>query len=112
MPYLKRTIIRAAILLIMAACSITAAMALEAPELKGRVNDYAGMLKPETVASLEASLAELEKTDSTQVAILTIDSLEGEVLEQFSIRVAEKWQIGHRAATTGPSSSYPKMTAR
>jgi uncharacterized protein len=101
MPYLKKTAIAAVIFLIMAACSVTAAMALEVPELTGRVNDYAGMLKPETVTSLEASLLELEKTDSTQIVVLTINSLEGEVLEQFSIKVAEKWKIAHKGRDNG-----------
>jgi uncharacterized protein len=101
MHCLKKTAIAAAIFLIMAACFVPLLWALDVPELKGRVNDYGGMLKPETVASLEASLAELEKTDSTQVVVLTINSLEGEVLEQFSIRVAEKWKIGHSGRDNG-----------
>jgi uncharacterized protein len=112
MHCLKKTAIAAAIFLVMAACFVPLSRALDVPELKDRVNDYAEMLKPGTVASLEASLEDLEKTDSTQIVVLTINSLEGEVLEQFSIRVAEKWRSATVAATTGPSSSYPKMTAR
>jgi uncharacterized protein len=77
------------------------ARALEVPALKGRVNDYAGMLSGGTAQQLEAALAELEHTDSTQIVVLTIPSLEGESLEAFSLRVAEQWQIGQKGKDNG-----------
>lgn len=75
--------------------------ALEVPALKGRINDYAGMLKPQTIQGLDATLSALEKSDSTQIAILTIPSLEGEDLEEYTIRVAEKWKIGQKGLDNG-----------
>ncbi|NLA75789.1 MAG: TPM domain-containing protein [Deltaproteobacteria bacterium] len=74
---------------------------LEVPALKSRVNDYANILSPSTEAQLEAVLAELEQTDSTQIAVLTIPSLEGESIEDFSIRVADRWKIGQEKADNG-----------
>lgn len=76
-------------------------MALEVPELKGRVNDYANMLSPSTENQLNVALQELEQTDSTQIVVLTIPSLEGDSLEDFSIRVAEKWKIGQKGLDNG-----------
>jgi uncharacterized protein len=75
--------------------------ALEVPQLKGRINDYASMLSPDTEKRLESALEEIEKSDSTQVAVLTIPSLEGEVLEEFSIKVADAWKIGQKNADNG-----------
>lgn len=75
--------------------------ALDAPPLKAHVNDYAGMMRPDTVNMLEINLAELEKTDSTQIVVLTIPSLEGEVLEEYSIKVAESWKIGQQKIDNG-----------
>jgi uncharacterized protein len=75
--------------------------ALEVPVLKGHVNDYANMFQKPTIASLEYDLAELEKNESTQVVVLTIPSLQGEVLEEFSIKVAEKWKIGQAKLDNG-----------
>lgn len=69
-------------------------MALEVPALTDRVMDTADMLEPETEAWLRDYLAELERTDSTQVAVLTIPSLEGESLEEYSVRVAQEWGLG------------------
>ena len=44
---------------------VRGAWALEVPALEGRVNDYAGLLSTGTVRQLDASLAQLESTDST-----------------------------------------------
>ncbi len=78
-----------------------AASALEVPAYRGYVNDYAGMLSAETVAQLERGLADFDRTDSTQVAILTIPSLEGGALEDFSIKVVEKWGVGSKGKDNG-----------
>jgi len=75
--------------------------ALEIPALKGRVNDLAGLIDPATEQQLEAALAQLERTDSTQVVVLTIPSLEGDSLEDFSIRTVEKWKIGQQGTDNG-----------
>lgn len=75
--------------------------ALELPRLGGRVNDSAGMLSAQTRAELETSLADLEATDSTQIVVLTIPSLEGEVLEEYSLRVVEAWKIGQKGLDNG-----------
>jgi uncharacterized protein len=76
-------------------------LALEVPQLSGRVNDYGFMLSAATVQQLEGSLQAFEANQSTQIVVLTIPSLEGEVLEEFSIRVAEQWKIGHEGLDNG-----------
>lgn len=80
---------------------IQAAFALEVPLLRARVNDHAEMLSQGVEAQLELLLKDFEEKDSTQIVILTIPSLEGEVLEDFSMRVAEKWRIGQKGLDNG-----------
>jgi uncharacterized protein len=75
--------------------------ALEVPALKGRVNDYAGILSDAAEHQIDVVLAELERTDSTQIAVLTIPSLKGDSLEDFSIRLAEQWKIGQKSNDNG-----------
>jgi uncharacterized protein len=89
------------LLLCMAVLLPCAAAALEVPALRGRVNDYGGMLSPETESRIETLLKELEEKDSTQVAVLTVPSLDGDSLEDFSIRVAERWKIGRKGFDNG-----------
>jgi uncharacterized protein len=77
------------------------AKALTVPPLQGRVNDYAKMLSPAAVQHLDRVLQDLETSDSTQIVVLTIPSLEGDSLEDFSIRVAEQWRIGQKNLDNG-----------
>jgi len=82
-------------------CFVSPLAALEIPQLTGRVNDTAAMLSPQTATDLSAFLEQFEKTDSTQIVVLTIPSLEGEVLEEFSLRVVEAWKIGQKGLDNG-----------
>jgi uncharacterized protein len=75
--------------------------ALEVPPLSGHVNDLAGMLSPQAVQELESNLAAFENSDSTQIVVLTIPTLAGESLEEFSIKVAEAWRIGQKGIDNG-----------
>ena len=79
----------------------TESFGLDVPRLSGRVNDYGGMISPPVRATLEAELASLESTDSTQVVVLTVPSLEGDVIEEFSIRVGDAWKIGQQGKDNG-----------
>ncbi len=75
--------------------------ALPVPPLRAHVNDYAHMISERAAGDLERELQGLEKTDSTQIVVLTIPGLEGESLEEFSIRVAEAWKIGSKGVDNG-----------
>ncbi len=77
------------------------ALALDVPKLQGYVNDYAGMISPEVKSRLETDLAAFEKSDSTQVVILTVASLEGVPIEDYGIKVAEAWKIGQKGKDNG-----------
>lgn len=76
-------------------------LALDAPALTGRVNDLAGMLSPETRQQLEQKLAAFERDTSNQVAVLSVPSLQGDDIDQFSIRVAESWRLGQKGRDNG-----------
>ncbi len=77
------------------------ALAIDVPRLETRVTDLAGILNSDQKASLEARLQAFEQTDSTQIAVLIIPSLQGESLEAYSIRVAEAWRIGQKGRDNG-----------
>jgi len=78
-----------------------AAEALDIPRSEGYVTDRANLLSGSTVVRLDQALADFERSDSTQIAILTIPSLEGEVLEEYSLKVAEDWKIGQKGKDNG-----------
>jgi uncharacterized protein len=74
----------------------SSALALEVPPLRGRITDLAGMLPAERARALEERLKNFERETGHQIAVLTIPRLEGDSLEDFSIRVAESWKIGQK----------------
>ena len=81
--------------------SVLPASALNVPALKGRVNDYAHILSPSTITQLDNALGYFEQQESTQIVVLTIPTLAGDSLEDFSIRVAEQWKIGQKGKDNG-----------
>lgn len=83
------------------ALALTPLYALEVPFLSGRVVDTAGLLSPETAAELEALLKQHEAETSNQVVVLTVPSLEGEVLEEYSLKAAETWKLGQAGKDNG-----------
>jgi uncharacterized protein len=91
MPTAGRCLLLAMALFLAAGPALSA---LDVPALTGRVNDYADMISASAEQSIAQKLEGLEASDSTQVVVLTIPSLEGEDIEGFSIRVAEAWKIG------------------
>jgi uncharacterized protein len=78
-----------------------AAAARPVPELSRRVTDQAGALSLSTVARLEEKLAAYEQQTGHQLAVLVIPSLQGDVLESYSLQVAEAWRLGDQKRSDG-----------
>jgi uncharacterized protein len=66
-----------------------------------RVNDYAQLLPAGARQRLEAKLTEHERTTGAQMVVAVFPSLEGESLEDVSIRLAERWRVGDKRLDTG-----------
>jgi uncharacterized protein len=77
------------------------AQALDVPPLVGRVNDGANVLSAQMRSQLEAQLESYERSTGHQLAVLTIPSLEGEPIEDYTIRVVESWQLGKKGKDDG-----------
>jgi uncharacterized protein len=77
------------------------ARALEVPPLAGRVNDHAGLLAAAEAQRIEQKLAAHEQATGQQFALLTVKSLEGDPLEDFSLRVVESWKLGKKGKDDG-----------
>jgi uncharacterized protein len=71
------------------------------PVVRARVTDEAGLLPADARARLEAALADFERETSHQIAVLTVESLGGEPIEAFALRVAERAQLGQRGLDNG-----------
>ncbi len=66
------------------------------------VVDLAEIIDDGVEANLNGYLLELEQKTTAQMVVLTIVSLEGESLEQFSLEVAHnKWKLGQKDKDNG-----------
>ena len=65
------------------------------------MSDYAGILAPDDRARLDARIAEREQATGAQVVVAIFPSLDGENLEDFSIRLAERWRVGQKGLDNG-----------
>ncbi len=65
------------------------------------VMDLAGIIEPTVERILNLYLRELEMKTSAQVVILTVDTLEGVPIEEFSIRLVERWKLGQKDKDNG-----------
>ncbi len=75
--------------------------ALEVPYLSARVNDLAELLDDAAETHLNSSLDSLQKSTGAQLVVLTIPSLQREVLEDYSMRVVETWKLGRKGVDDG-----------
>ena len=66
-----------------------------------RVNDYAHLFSPDERRYLESKLAAWDQASSNQLVIATFESLEGEALDDISIRIAEAWRPGQADRDNG-----------
>ena len=65
------------------------------------MTDRAGLLSPSAKADLETVLRAFEEKTSNQVVVATFPSLEGDSLEDFSMRLAEAWKAGQKHRDNG-----------
>ena len=97
-----RVAVESALLLLLAGLVLPGfVLALDVPPLTGRIVDTAQLIAPDLAASLSQEIAAHERRTGKQVAVLTLPSLQGEPLEEFSHRVATTWKLGQKGTDNG-----------
>jgi uncharacterized protein len=71
------------------------------PPLTARITDLTGTLDAGQLASLEAALRAFEEKRGSQIAVLMLPSTQPETIEQYALRVAERWKIGRAKVDDG-----------
>jgi uncharacterized protein len=89
------------LLVFLLALAVPLAAELAVPFLSGRVNDNANMIPADAKLRIEQKLAAFEQQTGAQVVVLTLPSLEGEPVEDFSLRVVEAWKLGKKGKDNG-----------
>lgn len=74
---------------------------LQVPALTSPVLDTAGLLSAEEREDLSQLAYEIYTHNGPQITIFTVPDLQGLEIEDFSMKVAEKWQLGTKKAGNG-----------
>jgi uncharacterized protein len=68
---------------------------------RGYVNDFANVLSADAKQKLTALCAEVDSKAGAQIAVVTVSSLEGQEIEDYSIALATQWSIGPKDKSRG-----------
>ncbi|MBI1648349.1 TPM domain-containing protein [Hyphomicrobium sulfonivorans] len=71
------------------------------PALTGRIVDEANLLTPQQRADIDAQLTELEEISTDQVAVVTLNSLQGYAIEDYGYQLGRNWGIGQKDKDNG-----------
>lgn len=71
------------------------------PNPTGFVMDTANVLSLQTKQSLELELQNFAKTNGYEIAVLTVPNMDGDTVEDYAVKVFEKWKIGDKKLDTG-----------
>ena len=74
---------------------------LEVPAWTGPVNDLAQVMTDQQRQELTDYLTNLNNQTGIQMAVLTVPSLEGDSIEDFSFRTASAWKLGQKKEDNG-----------
>ena len=65
------------------------------------VNDFTGLFSTQERAALEKKLVNFNNNSSTQIAVVTVPSLNGHDINDYAARLGEKWGIGQKGKDNG-----------
>ena len=71
------------------------------PVLQHQVTDLTNTLSSDQILSLENKLSQFEQRKGSQIAILIVPTTQPEAIEQYSLRVVEKWKVGRKKIDDG-----------
>ena len=82
-------------------CLVTAAFALDFPQLTGRVVDQAGVMSADSRSAVEAKLKDLEDKSGIQLVVATVKSLQGSDIETYANQLFRTWKLGQAQKNNG-----------
>lgn len=71
------------------------------PKPAGRIADLANVIDAATEADLDRRLDELEQKTTSEIALVTVPSLDGVPVEDYAVRLFKEWGIGQAKSDNG-----------
>ncbi|MEK7672690.1 MAG: TPM domain-containing protein [Patescibacteria group bacterium] len=79
----------------------TSVYAADLVKPSGYVLDQAEILSPLAEATIQTKLEKLEAETSTEIAVVTVENLDGNAIEDFTIELARQWGVGQKDLDNG-----------
>jgi uncharacterized protein len=79
----------------------TAQADVAVPSLTARVTDLTATLSPAQRQAMEQELFAFEQRKGVQIAVLLVPTTAPETIEQYSIRVVDRWRLGRKGVDDG-----------
>jgi uncharacterized protein len=76
-------------------------IAAKLPQPTGYVSDFANVIDASSQEQIDELCSELDKKAHAQIAVVTLNSLDGNSIEQMSTAIYDKWKIGSKATDKG-----------
>src|SRR4030095_9748169 len=92
---------RALIVIVALSIATATGFALNFPALTGRVVDQANIIRPRPRTAMEQKLADLEAKSGIQIAVATVNSLEGQDIEPYANELFRTWKLGEKDKNNG-----------
>ena len=67
----------------------------------GYVNDFAHVLDQQTIAQMTDICQQIDQKAHAQIAVVTINSLDGADIESYAVDLFKKWGIGNKSTDHG-----------
>jgi uncharacterized protein len=96
---MKKILHYAVIFIVVFAASF--AIAADIPYLTGRVTDNAQIISPEARKSITERLKAHEELTTNQIAVLTVQTLGGQSIEEYAVAVFKEWKLGQKGKDNG-----------
>ncbi|MDP8293042.1 MAG: TPM domain-containing protein [Candidatus Orphnella occulta] len=71
------------------------------PKYRGYTNDFANILSSEAVSTINSICNQVEEKTTAQIALVTIDTTAPLTIEEYAVRLFEKWGIGLKDKDNG-----------
>lgn len=71
------------------------------PKPENYVSDFAHVLSPQAQSQLNALCAQVDHQAKAQIAVVTIKTLDGDDIDDYTVRLEEKWKVGTKGTDRG-----------
>lgn len=71
------------------------------PAIDGRIVDQADLLRPATEKALEQQIQDYENATTNQLAVVTVESLQGYAIEDYGYQLGRHWGVGQKDKNNG-----------